>query len=39
MNHVVGAGFYSDVWGPFPFFVGVIPPEKYDIHMYTGPAR
>jgi len=31
MNSTVGAGFYSDPWGPFPFVFGPVPPEEYRI--------
>jgi 4-amino-4-deoxy-L-arabinose transferase-like glycosyltransferase len=31
MNHEIGAGFYSDVWGPLPFAVGTVPLEQYSI--------
>ena len=24
-----GAGFYSSIWGPLPWFVGYVPPEPY----------
>jgi tetratricopeptide (TPR) repeat protein len=29
MHRAVGAGFYSDVWGPLPFAVGRVPAERY----------
>lgn len=29
MNTSVGAGFFSDVWGPLPFALGAVPPERY----------
>ncbi|UCG55661.1 MAG: glycosyltransferase family 39 protein [Phycisphaerales bacterium] len=29
MNLSVGAGFYSDIWGPLPFAVGLVAAEKY----------
>jgi len=32
MDPSVGAGFYSDLWGPLPYAFGVIAPEKY--HLY-----
>ena len=29
MNGRLGAGFYTDRWGPLPFAVGRVGPEKY----------
>ena len=29
MNHAVGAGYYSDGWGPLPFVFGPAVSEKY----------
>lgn len=29
MNLSVGAGFYSDIWGPLPFAAGRVGPEEY----------
>jgi 4-amino-4-deoxy-L-arabinose transferase-like glycosyltransferase len=29
MNPLLGAGFYSDIWGPLPFAVGPVGSEKY----------
>jgi len=29
MNREIGAGFYSSKWGPLPWSVGSIPPERY----------
>jgi 4-amino-4-deoxy-L-arabinose transferase-like glycosyltransferase len=29
MNRWLGAGFYSDRWGPLPFMIGPVGPEKY----------
>ena len=29
MNLQLGAGFYSDKWGPLPFIIGPVGPEKY----------
>jgi len=29
MNLSAGAGFYSDIWGPLPFAVGLVAAEKY----------
>lgn len=31
MSSKIGAGFYSDVWGPLPFAVGPVPLEQYSI--------
>lgn len=31
MQRKLGAGFYSDLWGPCPFLFGTVPPERYDI--------
>ncbi len=31
MHYTVGAGFYTDVWGPLPFMIGAVPSEKYTI--------
>jgi hypothetical protein len=30
------AGFYSSVWGPLPFVIGVIPIESYYFYRFTG---
>ena len=38
MNRAVGAGFYSDVWGPLPFAVGRVPPERYYVFRVTAPS-
>jgi len=32
-NPFVGAGFYSHLWGPLPFGVGNVPPEKYYVFL------
>ncbi len=37
MSREVGAGFYSDVWGPLPFALGRVPPERYHIFRVTAP--
>ena len=29
MNVTVGAGFYSDGWGPLPFVFGAVPAQEY----------
>jgi len=31
MRRDLGAGFYADEWGPLPFVVGKVPPERYQI--------
>src|SRR5207253_1643806 len=31
LSPAVGAGFYTDVWGPLPFAFGSVPPERYAI--------
>ena len=33
MNYSMGAGFYSNIWGPLPFAFGLSDPEKYYAHM------
>ncbi len=33
------AGFYSDVFGPLPFFFGAVPAENYHIVVVETPAR
>jgi hypothetical protein len=39
INRKVGAGFYSSFWGPLPFFLGPIPPERYSlVHLVPQPA-
>ena len=29
MNFPLGAGFYTDIWGPLPFATGTVEPEQY----------
>jgi hypothetical protein len=29
MSQPLGAGFYASVWGPLPFAMGPVPPERY----------
>lgn len=29
MNRHIGAGFYSELWGPSPFAAGSVPPERF----------
>ena len=36
MDHPLGAGFYSDIWGPLPFAFGPVDPEDYYIFLMTG---
>jgi hypothetical protein len=31
----IGAGFFSDAWGPLPFAFGLVPPEQYRIVTIT----
>jgi len=31
MNYPLGAGFYTDIWGPLPFAIGTVGPEQYFI--------
>jgi 4-amino-4-deoxy-L-arabinose transferase-like glycosyltransferase len=32
----LGAGFYSSLWGPLPFVIGPVPPERYKlVHIGT----
>jgi len=38
MNLDAGAGFYAHVWGPLPFVVGAIPPERYLVYMVREPV-
>jgi hypothetical protein len=38
MQQSLGAGFYSDVWGPLPFVFGSVPPEKYMVFS-VGPSH
>jgi hypothetical protein len=41
MQKQMGAGFYSDVWGPLPFAFGFVPPEQYDfvlVGSYENPS-
>jgi hypothetical protein len=33
MDQGLGAGFYSDVWGPLPFAIGSVSPERYDVYL------
>ncbi|MDA2934922.1 glycosyltransferase family 39 protein [Acidobacteria bacterium AH-259-D05] len=38
-NRLVGAGFYSEVWGALPFLFGRGPAEQYIIFELTRPVR
>lgn len=38
MGAEVGAGFYSSLWGPLPFAVGYVPPERY-LLLRLAPAN
>jgi 4-amino-4-deoxy-L-arabinose transferase-like glycosyltransferase len=38
MSRPIGAGFYASVWGPLPFVLGPVPPERYVIHR-VAPGR
>jgi hypothetical protein len=31
MSARLGAGYYSDGWGPLPFAFGRVPPERYAV--------
>jgi 4-amino-4-deoxy-L-arabinose transferase-like glycosyltransferase len=33
MNFSLGAGFYSDLWGPLPFATGRVTPDKYYVYI------
>jgi 4-amino-4-deoxy-L-arabinose transferase-like glycosyltransferase len=33
MQKPIGAGFYSDVWGPLPYGIANVPPEAYQIFL------
>jgi hypothetical protein len=37
MNKEVGAGFYFSGWGPLPFALGPVPPERYYLLRVTEP--
>lgn len=36
LNDKIGAGFYSDIWGPLPYAFGAVPPERFDIYTVIG---
>ena len=31
MNAKAGAGFYSSIYGPLPWALAYVPPERYDV--------
>ncbi|HYO10434.1 MAG TPA: glycosyltransferase family 39 protein [Tepidisphaeraceae bacterium] len=33
MGEKIGAGFYSEFWGPLPFAFGKVPSEKYTVQL------
>ena len=33
MWKAAGAGFYSDKWGPMPFAIGPVPPDRYTLYV------
>lgn len=35
MNRISGAGYYSSLWGPLPFALGAVPPERYHVMIMT----
>jgi 4-amino-4-deoxy-L-arabinose transferase-like glycosyltransferase len=35
MSPNIGAGFYADIWGPLPFAIGAVPPEKYTVYLFN----
>jgi len=37
IQSAMGAGFYSDVWGPLPYAFGPVPPENYSVVWLTSP--
>lgn len=38
MSSRLGAGFYTDTWGPLPFATGPVPPDRYHA-LLLGPPR
>lgn len=38
MQRHLGAGFYSDLWGPVPFLFAPVPPERYTV-VRLGPPE
>ena len=39
MRRELGAGFYSSSWGPLPFALGYVPPERYLLLRLAPPAN
>ncbi len=39
MNRCVGAGFHSDFWGPLPFALGALEPERYYVSKVVRPFK
>lgn len=40
MSVDLGAGFYSDLWGPLPFALGLkMPPDKYYVYLIAKPGN
>ena len=39
MRRELGAGFYSSTWGPLPFAIGYVPPERYMQLRLAPPAN
>jgi hypothetical protein len=37
MSQPLGAGFYSSLWGPLPFAVGSVPPERFQLLVVRLP--
>jgi hypothetical protein len=37
MSPPMGAGFYTSLWGPLPFAIGSVPPERYEILILRTP--
>jgi len=37
MSLPLGAGFYSDFWGPLPYAFGHVPPERYRVYRAVVP--
>lgn len=39
INPAAGAGFDSSIWGPLPYALGPVPPERYAILRLANPAN
>jgi tetratricopeptide (TPR) repeat protein len=39
MDRTIGAGFHSDFWGPLPFALGVIEPDRYYVFRVVRPFK